>query len=258
MAQNLEISFTCIPLRSVGRFDPPLDATEQQRSLWVQLHRALNTHGAHNAFFLCEGKCVFHFANHPTLAMVQFAFQGTVLTDAEDRTTIGSDLQVELESETCPWLTAEAVAWLKETVERAVRIEFDRYIAAGDLQRTIDRLRHLEAETDSEGRISGHGSVNHSWLCSGNQLSPTSVSRAVADGPGVEYTNAVVKYGPCDVILGPIFGHPAARHLTQRTKLYNHYYNHCNSSLFPADVVCLGPCVIATKPTRAQPWTSPF
>ena len=78
--------------------------------------------------------------------MVCFAFQGTVLTDAEDRKTIGSDLQIELESETCPWLTAEAVTWLKETVEQAVRIEFDRYIAAGDLQRTIDRLQRLEVE----------------------------------------------------------------------------------------------------------------
>ena len=157
MTQNVEISFACIPLRSVGRFDPPLDATEQQRSLWVQLHRALNTHGAHNAFFLCNGRCVFHFANHPTLAMVHFAFQGTVLTDAEDRKTIGSDMQIELESETCPWLTAEAVAWLKETVERAVRIEFDRYIAAGDLQRTIDRLQQLEVETEAKGGYLGMG-----------------------------------------------------------------------------------------------------
>jgi hypothetical protein len=157
MAQNVEISFTCIPLRSVGRFDPPLDATEQQRSLWVQLHQALNTHGAHNAFFLCNGKCVFHFASHQTLGMVHFAFHGTVLTDTDDRKTTGSDLHVELQSETCPWLTVAAVAWLKETVEQAVRIEFDHYIAAGDLQITIDRLRQLEAETEAKGGYLGMG-----------------------------------------------------------------------------------------------------
>lgn len=157
MAQNVEIAFTCIPLRSVGRFDPPLDATEQQRSLWDQLHRALNTHGAHNAFFLCNGSCVFHFANHETLGMVHFTFQGTVLTDADDRNTIGSELHIALQSETCPWLTTAAVAWLNETVERAVRIEFDRYIAAGDLQKTIDQLRHLEAETEARGGYLGMG-----------------------------------------------------------------------------------------------------
>lgn len=157
MAQNVEISFACIPLRSVGRFDPPLDATEEQRTLWVQLHRALNTHGAHNAFFLYNATCVFHFTHDPALGMVEFTFQGTVLTDAEDRKTIGSNLQIELQSETCPWLTAEAVAWLKETVDQAVRIEFDRYIAAGDLQRTIDRLRNLEAETEATGGYLGMG-----------------------------------------------------------------------------------------------------
>jgi len=157
MAGYVDVSFACIPLRSVGRFDPPLDATEQQRSLYVQLRRAVNSHGAHNAFFLCNAKCVFHFANHETLGMVHFAFQGTVLTDAEDSKAVGSDLHVELQSETCPWLTSEAVGWLKETVERAVRIEFDHYIAAGDLQKTIDRLRHLDAEVEATGGYLGMG-----------------------------------------------------------------------------------------------------
>ena len=182
MAQNVEITFACIPLRSVGRFDPPLDATEEQRALWVQLHRALNTHGAHNAFFLYNATCVFHFTHHPTLGMVDAnRAVGEVAADISrqaldadvddadrraaaaailnrfSRKAIGSDLSVELQSETCPWLTAEAVAWLKETVEQAVRIEFDRYIAAGDLQRTIDRLRDLEAETEAKGGYLGMG-----------------------------------------------------------------------------------------------------
>jgi hypothetical protein len=157
MAENVEISFTCIPLRSVGRFDPPLDATEQQRRLSAELHRAVDTHGAHNAFFLCNGKCVFRFTNHESLGMVRFAFYGTVLTDADDRKTIGSDLRIELQSETCPWLTAAAVAWLKETAEQAVRVEFDHYIAAGDVEMTIDRLRQLEAELEAKGGFLGMG-----------------------------------------------------------------------------------------------------
>jgi hypothetical protein len=157
MSQYVDISFTCIPLRSVGRFDPPPDATERQRGLWDQLRQSLHKHGVHNAFFLDNGRCVFRFANHETLGMVCFEFQGTVLTDAGDRETIGSDLRIELQSEICPWLTADAVAWLKETVDRAVRIEFDRYIAAGDLQKTIDRLRHLDAETEAKGGYLGMG-----------------------------------------------------------------------------------------------------
>jgi hypothetical protein len=157
MAQTVEISFTCIPLRSVGRFDPPLDATDEQRKLSAELHRAVDIHGAHNAFFLCSGQCIFRFTNDPALGMVQFAFRGTVLTDADDRRAIGSDLSVELQCETCHWLTATAVAWLKQTVEQAVRVEFDRYIAAGDLQKTVDRLDRLEAETDANRGYLGMG-----------------------------------------------------------------------------------------------------
>jgi hypothetical protein len=157
MSQNVEISFSCIPLRSVGRFDPPLDATEQQRGLWTQLHRALNTHGAHNAFFLYNARCVFYFANDPMRGTVHLAFQGTVLTDAEDRKTVGSDLQIELRAYTCPQLTAEVLKWFQETVSQSVRIEFDHYIAAGDLQKTIDRLQHLDAEIEASQGYLGFG-----------------------------------------------------------------------------------------------------
>ena len=136
-------------LVSIRRWTPPKSSTPLGRTAPGLEHAR-----RHNAFFLCNARCVFRFTNDPTFGTVHFTFHGTVLTDVEDRRTIGSDLRIELQSETCPWLTADAVAWLKESVDRAVRVEFDQYIAAGDLQRTVDRLRDLEGEiTAKEGYL---------------------------------------------------------------------------------------------------------
>ena len=63
----------------------------------------------------------------------------------------------ELNGEVCDWLTATAVAWLKDTVAHAVRVEFDRYIHAGDLRRTIDRMERIRAESDAHGGFLGAG-----------------------------------------------------------------------------------------------------
>ncbi|MGW8256811.1 MAG: hypothetical protein ACWGMZ_04935 [Thermoguttaceae bacterium] len=153
----VDISFNCIPLRALGRFDPPVDATDEQRNQWNRLHTALNTHGAFNTFYLCDGRCIFHLTNHEIEGMLSFKFEGTVLTDAADQKTIGSDLQIELEEESCDWLTAAAVQWLQETTERAICVEFDRYVSAGDLQKTIDRLQQLEAEKNAHGGYLGMG-----------------------------------------------------------------------------------------------------
>ena len=89
--------------------------------------------------------------------MVEFAFEGVVLTDADDLKTRQCDLEVRLLREVCDWLTAPAVAWLAETVKRAVLVEFDRYIAAGDLKKTIARIERLRAETESSGGFLGMG-----------------------------------------------------------------------------------------------------
>jgi uncharacterized protein (UPF0335 family) len=42
-------------------------------------------------------------------------------------------------------------------VRQAVRVEFDRYIAAGDLRRTIDRIERCRAESDARGGFLGMG-----------------------------------------------------------------------------------------------------
>jgi uncharacterized protein (UPF0335 family) len=46
---------------------------------------------------------------------------------------------------------------LADTVREAVKIEFDRYIAAGELQRTIARIARLESESNAGGGFLGMG-----------------------------------------------------------------------------------------------------
>jgi hypothetical protein len=54
-------------------------------------------------------------------------------------------------------LTGPVAAWFAETVSYAVRAEFDRYIAAGDLQRTIERLQRVQQESDAHRGFLGMG-----------------------------------------------------------------------------------------------------
>jgi len=89
--------------------------------------------------------------------MLEFRFEGTVLTDSEDRHAEHCDLRIDLRRETCDWLTEPVVEWFRETVERAVLVEFDRYIAAGDLQKTVERTEKLQAESDSHSGFVGMG-----------------------------------------------------------------------------------------------------
>ena len=102
---------------------------------------------------------MFLLTNDPDVGMLEFRFDGTVLTDTEDQRTIGVDLKIVLGRETCSWLTQPVVKWFTETVEHAVRVEFDRYIAAGDLDRTIKRLEELQAQSDNPPGLHGNGAV---------------------------------------------------------------------------------------------------
>lgn len=153
----VKIEFDCLPLRSLPRLDAPPDATPQQEALAMSIRQAVEKHGTHNAFYLYNGRCVFHLTNDPAIGMLEFGFRGTVLTDAEDRRTQSCDLQVELTRDVCDWITTPVVEWFLETVARAVEVEFDRYIAAGDLQKTVERIGRLAAEVDSSGGFVGMG-----------------------------------------------------------------------------------------------------
>jgi hypothetical protein len=158
MSNAVEISFDCLPLRTVPRFDVPLDdAPAETVEFAKRVRRAVAKHGQFNTYYLRDADCVFRLTNDEKIGMVSFRFEGTVLTDSDDLRTLGCDLEIELTGEVCDWLTADAVAWLKETVAHAVRVEFDRYIQAGDLKRTIERLEKFHAESDAQGGFLGMG-----------------------------------------------------------------------------------------------------
>jgi hypothetical protein len=158
MSNFIDITFDCLPLRSVPRLDAPLDdAAPEVEDFARRVRRAVTKHGQFNTYYLYDAQCVFHFTNDEKLGMVAFRFEGTVLADSQDLKSLDCDLEVELTGEVCDWLTAGAVTWLKETVGHAVRAEFDRYIHAGDLMRTIERLERLRAESDAHGGFLGMG-----------------------------------------------------------------------------------------------------
>jgi len=79
-----------------------------------------------------------------------------VLTDESDERTKQCDLTVELASDTCDWLTQPVVDWFKISVVNAVKCEFDRYIAAGDLEQTRQRIAAIEAQSDEAGGFMGY------------------------------------------------------------------------------------------------------
>ncbi len=155
MSQHVDIEFECLPLRSVGRLDIPIDASPKYRARCERIKHALETHGSHNTYFLYNARCTFHLTNDSEFGMIQYTFEGTALTDPTDQKTLRCDLQVELARETCDWLTEPVSNWMRETVTRAVQVEFDRYIAAGDLAQTVARIEQLQAQSDERGGYVG-------------------------------------------------------------------------------------------------------
>ena len=65
MPDYVDISFECLPLRSVARFDVPLDATDELTAKIERIKSAATKHGRHNSYYLHDGSCVFHLTNDP-------------------------------------------------------------------------------------------------------------------------------------------------------------------------------------------------
>jgi hypothetical protein len=137
---RVEIAFDCLPLRSVGRLDIPLDASDAFRRRAEHIKAALAEHGAERTYFLYNGHCVFRFANSDIAGACRFEFEGVVRTDAGDRLCQETLIEAALVSETCGGVPEEAAAWLTERVRQAVGIEFDRFIAAGQLAQRSEQL----------------------------------------------------------------------------------------------------------------------
>ncbi len=155
MNRWVEITFDCLPLRSFGRLDVPIDASPRYRARCLRIQQACEKHGLHNTYFLCNATCKYHLTNKPELGTLEFRFEGVVLTDDRDLRTDRCELEVELVREHCDWLTADVVQWFKETVPRSVAAEFDRYIEAGDLEQARKRLEKIQAVSDASGGYLG-------------------------------------------------------------------------------------------------------
>lgn len=149
------IEFDCTPLRSVPRLDIPLDASPGYRARLERFQQAIARHGMRNTYYLTNAACTFRLTNDPESGWVRFAVEGTVITDDADAKTVGSDLDIRLDTETCDWLTQPAVEWLALSAKHAVEVEFDRYIAAGDLSRALERLAKEQADSDAAGGFLG-------------------------------------------------------------------------------------------------------
>lgn len=147
----IEIAFDCLPLRSVGRIDVPLDASPAFRARLEQLQRAIETHPVANTYFLYNTQCTYKLANSEIVNMLRFTFDGTLLTDRSDCKAERADLAIVLVAETCGDVSAAALQWLRGVVERAVLVEFDRFIEAGRLAARVAEL----GEGASVGAISG-------------------------------------------------------------------------------------------------------
>lgn len=155
MHRAVDIAFDCLPLRSVGRLDIPIDASPKFRARCQKILAALDRHGSHNTYFLYNAKCVYRLTNQDEIGLLEFGFEGTVLTDQTDQKTKHADLEVELLRETCGWLTEPVVTWFTETVAHSVEVEFDRYIAAGDLEQTLKRIERIQSTSDQQGGFVG-------------------------------------------------------------------------------------------------------
>lgn len=155
MDRWVEISFDCLPLRSVGRMDIPIDASPKFRARCERIKAAIEKHGMHNAYYLFNAECAWHLTNRADVGLIQFRFEGVALTDTDDRTCRGCDLSIELAKETCAWLTEPVVDWFQASVPQAVAIEFDRYIEAGDLAKTKERIERIQAASDQQGGFMG-------------------------------------------------------------------------------------------------------
>lgn len=151
----VEITFDCLPLRSVTRLDIPIDASPAFQRRCEAIKAAMERHGTHNSYYVYNAECTFQLTNNTDIGMLNFRFSGTILTNPEDTRAESGILEIELVRETCSWLTEPVVRWFETTVQQAVLVEFNRYIDAGDLDQTKQRMEKVQQELESSGGYLG-------------------------------------------------------------------------------------------------------
>lgn len=155
VGQWVEIDFDCLPLRTVTRLDVPVDASPAYEQFVLRVKAAIEKHGTLNAYYLYSASCTFHLTNDPQNGMVRYGVEGVMLTDDTDQKSRACDLAIRLDRETCSWLTEPIVDFLAESVKHAMMAEFDRYILAGDLEKTRQRIERSQAEAEATGGFIG-------------------------------------------------------------------------------------------------------
>jgi hypothetical protein len=151
MTPVVDIAFDCLPLRSIGRVDIPIDASPAYRARCEQLLQAIATHGNTNAYYLYNTRCVYRLANSDIDNMLRFSFDGTLVTDRSDGRADHADLDVRLVSQTCGAMSDEVLAWFQRVVEQAVLVEFNHFIAAGQLAERVEDLGNVASIHDIAG-----------------------------------------------------------------------------------------------------------
>lgn len=152
----VDISFDCLPLRSIERIDIPIDASPAYRGRCERILQAIEKHGSHNAYYLYNARCNYHLTNDPDQGTLKFKFEATVLTDAQDSRSSSCELSLaQLAQDTCDWVTEPIIQWFQQTLSRSVLVEFDRYIAVGDLDQTKIRIEKMKASSDETGGFVG-------------------------------------------------------------------------------------------------------
>src|SRR5262249_6595021 len=63
LQRYVEITFDCLPLRSISRMDIPIDASPRYRQRCENIKAAIEHHGSHNSYYLYNAQCVFHLTN---------------------------------------------------------------------------------------------------------------------------------------------------------------------------------------------------
>ena len=156
MIDAVTITFECLPLRTIGRLDIPLDASAEYRAYCARLKNAIEQHSTENTYYLLSARAVFHLANSEISGMLRFEFEGTVTTDVSDTRAETADLDVRLTGETCGDVPEAVVDWFsRHTVPQAVLIEFDRFIAAGSLTVALKKSEQLRRESVSDADFLG-------------------------------------------------------------------------------------------------------
>jgi hypothetical protein len=151
----VDIAFDCLPLRSMTRLDPPLDASPGLVAKYERIKIALAEHGAFNTYYLHNAYCRFFVTNDPNHGMIAFKFEGVVFTDSTDSCAKQASFNVTLEKETCSWLEQHVVKWFEESVTQAVVVEFNRYIGEGDPEKTKKRMEQIEKSLEAQGAFLG-------------------------------------------------------------------------------------------------------